>query len=486
MQELSGLDASFLFLETPKIPMHIGGVALLEGDLDFNEFKQFLSDRVHIVDKLTQKLMTSPLNIDRPHWVEDEDFDINFHLHRTALPKPGGWKELRYLSSRIFSQKLNRERPLWHFTFVEGVDSIAQVPKGSVALISKIHHAAFDGKSGEALMSLLFDISPKPRPIPPAKPKPEKQEVPGTLSMLTQGAWNIASRSTQLPGLLWETGKATLKTTYISKKHGINMPTLPFSAPRTRFNETVDAERTFNSAILDLARVKAIRKVVADATINDVILTICAGALRKYLLEKDELPDKPLVAMVPVSTRTEEQKDAMGNQVSAMFIQLATDVEDPIERLATIHINTIVGKLYQDAVDAKSLVGYAEVIPFGLANIAARYYSRSNINRKHTPIFNLVITNVPGPQIPLYLAGHKLHVNMGTAPILDGMGLIMPIFSYNGTISISPTSSTNIIPDIEVFTRYIRESANELEALALERLEQSSDGASIASELSEE
>lgn len=485
MQPLSGLDASFLFLESPKIPMHIGGVAIMEGSLDFDTFRSFIEARIHTVDRLTEKLVTSPMNLDRPHWLHDKDFDLNLHLFRTALPTPGGWRELRYLASKVFSQKLDRERPLWEFTFVEGIDTIPQVPKGSVALISKVHHAAFDGKSGAALMSMLYDLSPTPRAIPPKKAHDEKS-APGSLELLAKGALNLASRTTKIPGILWETGKATLKTSYISKVYGIDMPTLPFSAPKTRFNDIVSAERIWDSSVLDLGRVKAIRKAVKDATLNDVVLTICAGALRHYLLEKDELPEKPLVAMVPVSTRTQDDKDAMGNQVSAMYIQLATDEEDPIERLKSIHINTTIGKLYQDAVDAKKLMEIAEVIPFGLAGVAARYYSRANIAKKHNPIFNLVITNVPGPQVPLYMSGHKLLVNMGTAPIIDGMGLIIPVFSYNGTISISPTSAANIMPDMDKFARYIRESANELETAALKFLAQTASEGGISKQLGED
>jgi hypothetical protein len=177
--------------------------------------------------------------------------------------------------------------------------------------------------------------------------------------------------------------------------------------------------------------------------------------------------------MVPVSTRTAEEKNAMGNQVSAMYVQLATDVEDPIKRLQQIHRNTVIGKQYQDAVDAKSLMGYAELIPFGLAGVAARFYSQAAIAKRHNPFFNVVITNVPGPQIPLYMAGHKLIVNMGTAPIFDGMGLIMPVCSYNGTLSISPTSAANLMPDLDIFTRYIRESANELEEAAKKKVHES-------------
>jgi diacylglycerol O-acyltransferase len=471
MEELSGLDASFLYLETPKVPMHIGGVAIIEGSLKFEDFRQFIQDRVHTVDKLTQKLVTVPMSLDRPYWVEDPDFDLNLHLHRTALPRPGGWKELRYLASRLFSQQLDRERPLWEFIFVEGLDSIAQVPKGSVALISKVHHAGFDGKSGADLMSMLYDVSPKPRPVRPPAPK-AVEEIPGAVGLMAKSAYNFITRPGKLPGLLWDTGKSTVKAGSLSRSSGAGLPTMPFRAPKTRFNDTVDTGRIWNSAILDIHRVKQLRAVVKGATLNDVILAICAGALRRYLLEKNELPDKPLVAMVPVSTRTDEEKNAMGNQVSAMYVQLATDLDDPIKRLEKIHHNTKIGKLYQDAIDAKSLMGYAELIPFGLAGVAARFYSSAAIAKRHNPFFNVIITNVPGPQIPLYLAGHKLVVNMGTAPIFDGMGLIMPICSYNGTISISPTSAANLMPDLDNFTRYIRESANELEEAVKQKMKE--------------
>lgn len=468
MEELSGLDASFLYLETPKTPMHIGGVNVLEGSMNFDDFRQFIQDRVHTVAKLTQKLATVPLSLDRPYWVEDPDFNLNMHLHHMTLPKPGGWKELRKLASHLFSQQLDRDRPLWEFIFVEGLDAILQVPKGSVALISKVHHAGFDGKSGADLMTMLFDVSPTPRSLVPPSPK-STEKIPGALGLIARSVYNLASRPAKLPSLLWDTGISTIKAGY-TRAHGIKMPTLPFSAPKTRFNGIVEADRLWDSTILDLSRVKALRKIVDGATLNDVILAICAGALRRYLLEKDELPNKPLVAMVPVSTRTDEEKNAMGNQVSAMYIQLATDIADPLKRLKKIHINTLIGKLYQDAIDARSLMGYAELIPFGLAGVASRFYSRAALAKHHKPFFNVIITNVPGPQIPLYLAGHKLLAIMGTAPIFDGMGLIMPICSYNGSISISPTSAANLMPDLDLFNQYIRESANELEFAMTEKL----------------
>ena len=201
-------------------------------------------------------------------------------------------------------------------------------------------------------------------------------------------------------------------------------------------------------------------------TVNDVLLSICAGALRRYLKEKGKLPEKSLVAMVPISTRTKEQEN-LDNQLSAMLVQIATNVEDPIERLQTIQENTNRGKTYQGAMGAKTLANMAESIPFGIANQAARLYSKFKISEMHRPVFNVAITNVPGPKIPLYINGHKMLTVMGSAPIIDGMGLIITILSYDGHVTISPISDMNSMPDLDVFTKYLLDSANELEAAIL-------------------
>ncbi|WP_100656452.1 WS/DGAT/MGAT family O-acyltransferase [Alteromonas flava] len=470
MESLSGLDAAFLYLESDTIPMHIGGVAIVEGSLDYHTFVEFIEQRVHIVPRLRQKLVSVPMGIDRPYWVDDPDFDLQRHIRHETLAKPGGWQELRQLASDIFSGQIERDKPLWEFVFVSGVDSIAQVPQGSIALISKIHHAGFDGKSGADLMSMLFDISPKPHSVAPEEENVGSPEAPGNLGLLGRSAVNWVTRPGKIPGLIWDAGKAALKASYLTRFEGIKPPTLPFSAPKSILNGVVERERKWDSAVLELHRVKALRRGVKGASLNDAVLAICAGAIRKYLLEKDQLPDESIVAMVPVSTRTEDEKNAMGNQVAAMYVQLATEIADPMERFRAIVANTKAEKRYQEAVDARSLMGFAELIPFGLAGVASRFYAKHALAKRHKPFFNLVITNVPGPPVPVYLSGHKLLVNMGTAPVYDGMGLIIPVFSYANTLSISPTSAANIMPDMNMFARYLRESALELEELVEQRV----------------
>jgi WS/DGAT/MGAT family acyltransferase len=464
MESISGLDASFLYIETPTSPMHVGSVAILEGSLSFKKFRETIASRLHMIPTLRKRLMEIPLSIDYPYWVDDPNFNLDLHLQHVALPSPGDWKALRALASRIFSEPLDRSRPLWSFTFVEGLDAIPQVPKGSVAIISKIHHVAIDGMAGAGIMSLLFDLSPEAKDIPsPREFKPNP--LPNDVGLITRSAFSFATRPLKLPRILADTLKSTVKAGFLTRAQNLDLPTAPFTAPNTPLNGIISAQRKWNTAILSLERIKVLKRVM-NTTLNDVMLAICSGALRRYLLEKEKLPAKPMVAMVPISTR-EKGDGVEGNRLSAMLVQLATHIEDPIDRLEAIFENTQKGKTYQGALGANTLSGIAEAVPFGVANRATRLYSRYHIAKYHNPVFNVVITNVPGPQIPLYLNGHKLISVGGMAPIIDGMGLIITIFSYNGSVTVSPTSDQNSMPDLDLFTRYLRESANELEAAVL-------------------
>lgn len=463
------MDATFLYIETPTSPMHIGSVAVIEGSLEFEKFRATILSRIHTIPKLRQRLVYVPLSIDYPYWVDDPNFDIDMHIHHIALPKPGNWKTLRKIAAQIFSEPLDQSRPLWSFTFVEGLDNIPQVPKGSVAVISKIHHVAIDGVGGAGILSLLFDFTPETKPIP--KPKPYKPEpLPNELAMVLKSTLSFVEKPLKFPKLISQAVTASFKAGMLTRVKKANLPTAPFTAPPSPLNGIISPKRKWNTAILSLDRIKTLKDIM-KTTLNDVILAICAGALRRYLLEKEKLPIKPMVAMVPVSTRAKGEEEEEGNQISSMLIQLATNLEDPIERLEMIHENTVSGKTYQGAIGAKTLANMAEAVPFGIANQAARLYSRFHIAEMHNPVFNVTITNVPGPQFPLYLNGHKLLSIMGMAPIIDGMGLIITIFSYNGLVTISSTSDAKSMPDIDTFSRYIRESANELETAILNNKE---------------
>ena len=471
MHQLSGLDATFLSLETDNAPMHIAGVAILDartptGRFGLDELKTMLVARLDRSRTFTERLVEVPLKLGTPYWTEDESFDIDRHVERTQLPEPGGWRELSALVSWELARKLPRDRPLWQMLFVEGVDGIEGVPKDSVAVISRIHHAAVDGVSGSDILSALFDLSPTPPPDAsggPARPTKSSQENarPNRLGLLRKTGKNLVDAPGAITGVVGKTVKGLVQSGAIWGLKKVKPPPLPFTAPRTRLNVPIHPERVWSPALLSLDRIKEIRRST-DATVNDVVLAICAGALRRYLLSKDDLPDKPLVAMVPISVRAEDERGAMGNQVSAMLVSLATDIADPLERLRKLRQDTTGSKIYHHAIGARTLSGYSELIPFALGGLGARLYTRMHLADRHKPIFNLVITNVPGPQIPLYIGGARLLTHIGSAPIFDGVGLILPIFSYDGTLTIGATSDRAIMPDIHVFTRYLRESLDEL------------------------
>jgi WS/DGAT/MGAT family acyltransferase len=464
MQPLSGLDSSFLYLEDAHQPMHVGSVLVFEGSMNFASFRETMASRVHLVPRLKQRLAMVPFGIGKPYWVEDPAFNLDMHLQHMALPSPGSWKELRGIAARIFSVPLDRTRPLWEMTLVEGLDHIPQVPPGSVALINKVHHAAIDGVAGTDMMGVLLDMTKEPRTFR-APPPRTVAPVPNELEVLSHTVRKIMGKPTEIKRVAGEITEALRAAAKVRDK-GVDAPPVPMTAPHTPINHTITGQRIWNTALLELDRVKAIRRI-AGCTLNDVVLAICAGALRRYLDDKGELPDKPLLAMVPVSTRGQEEHGKMGNKVSAMLLDIATDVADPVERLNVIKAHTQGGKAFEKAGATRAFVDLWDFIPFGFASRVLRLYSRFRVSEMHHPLFNLVITNVPGPQVDMYMAGHKLLALMGMAPLIDGMGLLITVLSYNGVLSISPTSSPAVMPDLDVFTRYLRESANELEAAVL-------------------
>jgi WS/DGAT/MGAT family acyltransferase len=473
MEQLSGLDAAFLYLETPTTPMHIGGVYIFDGStrgepFDFEAYRNLIASRLHLVRAFRQRLVNVPLNLARPYWIEDPDFNLDFHLHHTALPKPGGWKELARLMARIFSRPLNRTRPLWETTFAEGLDTIEGVPPGSFAMISKVHHAAIDGVSGAEMMGALLDLTPELREIPEPKPwKPER--IPGDLELLVRTYGKDITQPFKLAELLAQTLWSAVKVGVQWGIQDVKLPPVPFQAPRTRLDVPVTPHRVWGGVRLSLDRIKAIKNTLEGTTVNDVVLAICAGALRRYLQQKHDLPDEPLVAMAPISVRAEEKRGAMGNQVSAMLVSLATQEADPIKRLQLTHESAVQSKVYNQAIGAHMLIDYTQFIPFSVAGLAARLYTRMHVAKLHHPIFNVVITNVPGPQVPLYMGGARLLAYFGTAPIFDGMGLILVALSYAGNLTISATSCREIMPDIDVFVHHLKESLDELHAAVVKR-----------------
>ena len=470
MQQLTGLDASFLYLEQTRAPMHIGGVQIYDqstvpgGVQRFKDILTYIEARLPLAASFRQKIVKVPLNLDHPYWIEDRDFDLEYHVRHIRLPAPGDWRQLCIQVARLHSRPLDLTKPLWEITVIEGLDSVEGLPKGCYAVVSKIHHACIDGVSGVDITEALHDTVPDPEP-PPVKPW-HGEDPPSDLELLSRaGMHNLL-----LPFRFLEVAARTVPAL---GRVGLGLAEHTFhragKVPRTRFNHPISSHRVFEAREFDVAEMRAIKNAVPGSTINDLVLSVCGGALRKYLSAKDELPATSLIAMAPISVRTKDGKGKLGNQVAAMNVALATDIENPIERLEKVHENAQSSKAMTNALGAKLMTDYSQFIPSTVAGMASRLYTRLGLANRTTPLFNCVITNIPGPQVPLYSAGAKLVKHFGLGPIYDGMGLIFPVWSYNGILSISITACRDMMPDPEFFADCIQNAYAEVREVTIGR-----------------
>lgn len=469
MQQLSAMDASFVYLETPHTPMHIGSVGIYDpstapgGFVRFKDILQFIQSRLSGARSFRQRLVRVPFDLDHPYWIEDPEFDIEFHVRHIALPKPGDWRQLCIQVARLHSRPLDLTKPLWEFTIVEGLDNVEGLPPGCFALVSKVHHAAIDGMSGVEMSAAIHDLDPNmtPRADQPDTWKPE--HMPHVADLLVRSYFNSLTQ----PVRVMETiGRSLPGVARLSNQVGKGDVSIRNArpAPRTRFNGKVGAHRVWDAVPFRLGDIRAVKEAVPDATVNDVILAVVGGALRKYLTAKGELPRDTLTAMAPISVRGDGDKGALGNLVSAMVVGLGTTVEDPIERLRYVHDEAINSKAMTNAVGAKNLSDYSKLMPSALAGLGARLYTRVGAANAHSPVFNCVVTNVPGSRVPLYFAGARMVAMYGTGPIFDGMGLINTIYSYGQTIAISFTSDRDMMPDPAAYADALRETFAEMQA----------------------
>lgn len=467
MKQLTTLDATFYYLESFRTPMHVGGVYVFENPnpekkFDYQAFKNYIGSRLLKFPVFRQRLVEVPLDLGHPYWFDDPDFELDFHITHVALPQPADTVALLQVASRFFSRPLDRQRPLWEVMVVEGLE-IPDVPKGAFAVIPKVHHAAIDGKSGVAIMELLFNTHADQEVILHL-PKYKAERIPTSVELLLRHSGEAFSTPFKIATLISKSIETFIKTNTRQKIKAAEgkAPPAPFTAPRTLFNVPVTPHRILAGVELDLSRIKNIKNAVPGTTVNDVILTLCSSVLRRYLLEKNDLPQKSLVAMAPVSVRGEGEESKLGNHISAMLVSLATDLENPLDRLKSINKSAVGSKVYQKAVKAEKLMDY---IPSQLEAMAARFYTRMKIGELHSPVFNLVITNVPGPSKAMYMNGARMLKNLAVAPLIDGLGLIITVFSYAGKVSIGLTSCKEIMPDIKQFAGYFLDAIAELEQL---------------------
>ncbi len=462
MERLSGLDASFLYLETSSQPLQVCSIldldtATMPGGYTFDRLREELAVRICAIPEFRAKLADSHFNLDHPVWVEDANFDIGRHVHRVDLPAPGGRAELSEICGHIAALPLDRDRPLWEIWVMEGAagGDHADGPDG-VAVMVKTHHAAVDGVGGADVMAQLCSIEPDPEP-PAAVAGPGEA---GALEIAARGLVGFAARPLRLAKVLPATVATVVKTGRRAGR-GLTMAA-PFSAPRTAFNSAVTGHRNVAFAELDLAEVKHVKNRF-DVKVNDVVMAMCSGVLRQFLLDRDELPDTSLVAMVPASVRATSDRPGR-NQVTGMFARLQTHIADPVERLQAIARANSIAKEHSSAIGATMLQDWAQFAARGLLGAAMRLLPKTPLT--DTPVHNLIISNVAGPQTTLYLGGSRVRAMFPLGPIFHGCGLNITAVSLNGALDIGIISCPDLLPDIWALADEFSGALEELRARA--------------------
>ena len=469
MHQLTGLDAAFLALETPKTTGHVGGVCVLDPrnapePLTLDRLTSVLAERLPLVPVLRRRLVNVPLGLDQPYWIDDPDFDIEYHIREIALPRPGSYAQLTEQVARLHARPLDRSRPLWEIYLITGL------AKRRAAVYTKIHHSAIDGVSGAELLTVLLDLTPEGREPPAAEPFAPARP-PGPVALAALAAARLAWRPVQTVRVTNEMIRvmptlAPLLSGFVGGMLGLNrgdgevISTRLGSAPSTPFNESVTQHRRVAFRSLDLDQVKAVKNAFG-VSVNDVVLAMCAGALRQWLADHDALPDSPLIAMIPVSIRDPSSTGALGNKVSAMLAVLPTNVAEPAERLVIVNAATKLAKSQQASIPQGLVDHVSDFAPPALTARAARVvFATGLLNR--LPPFNLTISNVPGPNVPVYLCGAKLLAHYPVSVITDGQGLNITVIGYLGQLHFGLVACRELVPDIEAMADYLSEELDVL------------------------
>ena len=449
MTHLSVLDAAFLHLETPEMPMHVGSLAMFEpppGGVDawFETVKAHVASRMHLVPAFTRKLALMPFDLTNPVWIPDDDIDLDYHIRRTVLPKPGTQAQIEALAARLHSSLLDRSRPLWEFYVVDGLAD------GRVGFYAKLHHAAVDGQAAVEIVNALYDLTPEPRRVRPPRRRRSNRYQLGFAELLSAALGNQLRQVAQFARLLPPMAGAAVKaarTVLAERRAGKSLSLLPRLklAPATPFNASITNQRAFAAVSLPLPEVKALGKA-RGASVNDMVLWLCATALRDYLRDSRELPEKSLVAMVPISLRAEGDKSS-NNQVSGTVIDLGTQVADPLERLALIMAGTQAMKAQMGSFGDLIPKDYPSLGAPWLMSGLSRLYGRSGLADR-IRLTNVTISNVPGPQVPLYLAGAKLDGLYPLSIVVHGVALNITVQSYMGQLCFGLIACRRAVPDV--------------------------------------
>ena len=446
MEQLGGLDAAFLSCETPTMHMHVCGLMVLEKPADggeaYESIRAVLEARLPGIAPMRHRLAAVPFNMGRPYWTDDAELHIDRHLGRVRLAPPADDRDLADVVGKFASFPLRRDRPLWEMLVVEGL------PDDRVALLVKMHHSTIDGVTGANLMGDLFDLTPDAdrgphHGAPTATRSPNPAELLGRALLDQLGEpFEILKL---IPATVGQIGAAVWRL--VGPGNEASGTTMPFTAPRTSFNGTVTGRRSVAFVDVPLAEVKA-AKTALGVTVNDVLSAVVGTALQQYLADRDELPEHSLIAAEPVSVHGQAEDMQGVTKVSVMFTSLATDIVDPLERLRAIATSNTKAKELQSMVGADTLLHWAEHFWLNGLTLGARLYSRLHGADHHRVIHNLILSNVPGPPIPLYLAGARLVGIYPLGPVMDGAGLNVTILSQEDRVGFGIVACPDLVPDV--------------------------------------
>ena len=482
MKQLSGLDNSFLVMEAGGQLGHVGSLSLfaaatLSGVPFIDALRRTIESRLHLLPPYRRRLVEVPLDLDRPYWIEDPDFDLDFHIRHIAVPPPGDDQVLSELVSRIHSRPLDRARPLWEMYVIEGIAN------GRVGLYTKIHHCTIDGVSGAEMMQVLLDRDASGDAVPAPERRWRPDPIPGAGFMLARGVMGLLLQPGRVARIgyrtargLWESNEAlgavarTLGLDRLPLAGGLlrrrgpevdadPIPQTP--APRTPFNRAITPHRRFAFFSLPLDAFRHVKRAF-DTTLNDVVMAVSGSALRRYLEAAGALPEDPLVAMVPVSVRDPKQRREYSNRVTSVLAELATDETDPVARLGRIHEAMQAAKRMQRAVPATLLTDWTEVATPALLAQAARIAARTKIMNRLNPPFNVIISNVPGPREALYCGGARMETYYPVSAVADGQGLNITVMSYRDHLDFGLIACRELVPDVWRFRDLFGEALEEL------------------------
>ncbi len=487
MKPLSGVDNLFLHMEQGNQYMHVAGLGIYDpstapgGKVRFKQILNFFANRLDSAKVFRRRLVSAPLGLDRPYWIDNGEIDTEYHVRHIALPQPGDWRQLMIQVARIHSRPLDRSRPLWEAYVIEGLDNIPGIAKGSFAVYVKFHHAGVDGEGGAEIVRAIHSLSAELAETPPGEQAMFADREPSALELYsralanrTRQALDAARLAASLGGRaalagkdLVTSGKALEIARGLIAKYfggtGSGDSTTPGDLagrkPRTRFDQPISAHRVVDAVGISLADCQIIRQLIDDITINDIFMAATGGAIRKYLDRKGELPARTLNAMVPMSTRGGNKAMNAGNQFGMAPMALRTDIADPVERVLAIRRGTTKTKAATSALGKDLAAKLVQVIPAVVAEQLVRLGIVS--------LCNVTVSNVRGPDLPLYMAGAQLELFLAVSIVFDGIGLNVTGFSYNGTLWVCFVACRDMLPDPEEFGDCLKESFAELLSGAL-------------------